>query len=288
MQLVVDSAHDLAPSQRDALKVPLHVVPVKIVLAGKTYVSGDLTADQLFALLEETNQLPVTTPPTPLDFAMVFRKLAQQDPDILCVLISSGMSATVASARAAVEQVPEARVTIVDTKTLSVATGWQVEAAARAMQANWPLEEILPLLQRIQEQTDAVITLESLKYLLPGGRLTQSQALFASIFNIKPIIVMNKEAGVYERRGQALALDGAIRRMVKHIVKQHGEGTALRAQIVHGKNPLGVVRLRQELELHFDCHWLPTCQMNPSLGAHAGPTKVSVVYAPLKSYPELP
>ena len=57
--------------------------------------------------------------------------MAKKDPDILSIHMSSGLSGTINSALAAVKMVPEANITIVDTKTLSAAAGWQVWAAVK-------------------------------------------------------------------------------------------------------------------------------------------------------------
>ena len=92
--------------------------------------------------------MPITSQPSAGEFAEVYRKLAKNDPDILSIHMSSGLSGTVDSARAAVALVPEANITVVDTKTLSGAAGWQVQAAVQAIKAGWPLERILEKLKR--------------------------------------------------------------------------------------------------------------------------------------------
>ena len=82
--------------------------------------------------------------------------------------------------------VPEAQVTFYDTKTLSGAEGWHVEAAARAARAGWKMEQVLALLERVTAATDTVYTLATLKYLIHGGRISHLKGLLASVLNIKP------------------------------------------------------------------------------------------------------
>lgn len=288
MHLIIDSGADFSPEQRVEM-CAFHRVPLFVTLDGKTYRSGvDIQSKEFFELLAKTNSLPVTAQPSPIDFVNVFRKLLPASPDMLCVLMSSGLSGTVASATTAATMVPNAHVTIVDTKTVSGATGWQVEAAGRAIRAGWTLPQILELLEKVRAATDGCYTLETMRYLVPGGRITSGQAFLATLLNIKPIISIDKEKGVYVRWGQATNIERAIRRMTELMVQKVGRGTALRAQIIHGNNLLGVARLRQELEARFACTWLPTCQMAPVLGAHSGPSMIGVIYAPLEAYPELP
>ena len=100
-------------------------------------------------------ELPVTSQPSAGEFADLYRQLAKKDPEILSIHISSGLSGTSASARAGAEEmVPEAKVTVVDTLTLSVPAGWQVEAAARAAKAGWSMEKITERLAKLGDATD--------------------------------------------------------------------------------------------------------------------------------------
>ena len=145
--------------------------------------------------------------------------MAVTDPDILSIPISSGLSGTSGSARAAVSVAPEANITVIDTLTLSAASGWQVEAAARAAQAGWPREDILALLQRISDATGILYTLKELKYLIHGGRISHMKGLIASLLNIKPIIGVEKTGGTYEQIGQARPFKRAIRSPVAPLAR---------------------------------------------------------------------
>ena len=62
--------------------------------------------------------------------------------------------------------------TLVDTRTLSIEMGWQVEAAIRAVKAKWPKEKILDLLDTVREKSEVIFTLPDLTYLIHGGRIS--------------------------------------------------------------------------------------------------------------------
>ncbi|MBN1668045.1 MAG: DegV family protein, partial [Anaerolineales bacterium] len=175
--------------------------------------------------------------------------------------------------------VPEARVTHVDTKTLSAGAGWQVVAAARAIQAGWSLERILAALKRIGEATESVYTLEELKYLIHGGRISHMKGLIASLLHIKPIIGVEKVNGIYQQQGQARTFSRALRTIVELMKRKHTPGSLLRVQVLHSFNPQGAEQLRQQIELVFRCKWLPVGPMSLVLGAHTGPSMVGVAYA---------
>jgi DegV family protein with EDD domain len=289
MQIVTDSGANLllAPEQMRGLAV--HVVPLVVTLEGRSYREAvDIQAEEFYRLLAATDNLPVTSQPSAGDFAEMYRELAATDPDILSIHISSGLSGTVNAAQAGASQVPEAHVTIVDTKTLSAAAGWQVEAALRGAQAGWSKEQILALLARIGDASDSLYTLNELKYLIHGGRISHMKGLIASILNIKPLIGVEKAGGTYVQLGQARTFKGAVKGLVDLVAKQHAPGTALRVQVLHAYNPEGAALLRQEVDQRFACTWLPVGPMSLVLGAHTGPSMVGIAYAPLAAFAEMP
>ncbi len=287
MHIVSDRGMDMSPEQMEGLTI--HQAPLLIELDGKTYISGvDIQSDEFYDLLPKAKGMPTTSLPSPGEFAEIFRELAKTDPEILCVHISSGLSATYNSAREGAKLVPEANVTFFDTLTLSGAEGWHVEAAARAAKAGWAMPQILELLAKVRAATDTIYTLPDLKYLIHGGRISHIKGLLASVLNIKPIIGVSKEDGKYYQRGQARTFPKAMAKLVDVVAEQHGAGTPLRMQIMHTNNPEGEAELKALFDARFPVSWLPSGVVAPVLGAHTGLGLVGVAYAPLAAYPEIP
>jgi len=289
MQIVTDSGMDLYLPPEEMPDMELNVVRHAITLEGKTYKSGlDITSEKLYQLLQETGAFPTTSQPAAGDFAEMYRELAVTDPDILSIQMSSGLSGTVNSAQAAVTMVPEANVTVVDTKTLSGVMGWQVSAAARAIKAGWSTEQIVDLIDRIVAVSDSIYTLDEMKYLVHGGRISHMKGLIASALNLKPLIGVTKDTGMYEQLGMARTFKGALKGLVKLMLKRHPSGTPLRAQVIHALNQEGADFLREEVDKTFECTWMPLGTMSPVLGAHTGTTMVGIGFAALADYPEIP
>ncbi|NLD72832.1 MAG: DegV family protein [Chloroflexi bacterium] len=280
MHIVTDSGADLflSPEEIDALGI--HVVPLTVTLSGNSYREGlDIATPEFYRLLAETGDLPTTSQPSAGEFADVYRRLAESDPEILSIHISSGLSGTVGSAQAAAAMVPEARVTVVDSKTLSVGSGWQVAAAARAARAGQAMEDIVDLVQRVAAATSTLFTLEELKYLIHGGRISHMKGLIASMLRLKPFIGVDKTTGMYVQMGQARAFPRALRGIVDLIARDHAPGSALVAQVAHAQNPEGAAALRALVSERFDCTWVPEAAISFVLGAHTGPTLVGVCFA---------
>ncbi|HNS63925.1 MAG TPA: DegV family protein [Anaerolineaceae bacterium] len=288
MKIVTDRGADFSPDQIQYLEI--HFAPLRIELEGKTYISGvDLSAEEFYQLLGKTDAFPTTSQPSAGEFAALYRKLAETDPEILSIHISSGLSGTIDSARAGAAMVPEAKVTIWDTKILSCPEAWLVEAAARAAKAGWELNKIISLLEKLQQKVTGVFTLSDLRYLIHGGRISHITGLVASLLNIKPIITVDKVSGKYIQAGREITMKRAIHRMA-HLVESWSEaGEALRVQLLHGFNPEGVEMLRDEMLRRFSkITWLPTATIAPVLGAHTGPSMVGMAVAPMELFTNLP
>jgi DegV family protein with EDD domain len=289
MQIVTDSGADLYLPADELEGLDIHIVPLTVTLGDKTYREGvDIQTDEFYRLLAETDSLPSTSQPSSGDFADTYRRLAERDPDILSIHISSGLSGTCNAARIGAALVPEANVTVVDAKTLSAAAGWQVQAAARGAKAGWSKDRILALIRRIGEASDSLYTLRELKYLIHGGRISHMKGLIASVLNVLPMIGVEKEGGTYVQRGQVRSFKKAITGLVDLISRQHVPGSSLRTQVLHSQNPEGAAMLQEQINQRFNCSWLPVGPMSLVLGAHTGPSMVGVAYAPQAVFSAVP
>jgi DegV family protein with EDD domain len=289
MQIVTDSGTDLFLPPEQIAELGIHVVPLIVTLEGKSYREGvDIQPGDFYRLLTATDSLPSTSQPSAGDFAETYRRLAVTDPDILSIHMTSGLSGTFNSAQAGAKLVPEANITHVDTKTLSAAAGWQVEAAAQALKAGWPKEKVLALVEQIGAASESLYTLKELKYLIHGGRISHMKGLIASMLNIKPLIGVEKVNGTYVQLGQARTFKRAVKGLVDLMADQHTPGSALRVQVLYSHNPEGAAMLRELVDQRFDCTWLPVGPMSLVLGAHTGPSMVGVAYASLAAFADVP
>jgi DegV family protein with EDD domain len=289
MKIVTDSGTDLLFPPERLAELDIHVVPLVVTLDGQSFRENvDIQSDEFYRLLAATDSLPTTSQPSAGDFAELYRQLAASDPDILSIHMTSGLSGTLNAAQAGAKLVPEANITFVDTKTLSAAAGWQVEAAARALKASWPIKQVLALLERIGAASESAYTLQELKYLIHGGRISHMKGLIASILNLKPLIGVEKVNGTYVQLGQERSFKRAVKGLVDRIAERHAPGSALRVQVLHSQNPQGAAMLRELVDQRFDCTWRPVGPMSLVLGAHTGPSMVGVAYAPAAAFADMP
>ena len=183
--------------------------------------------------------------------------------------------------------VPEAKVTFWDSRTLSAALGWQVEAAARMVVKGFKLEKILERLTQIRDTVDGMFSIKEMRYLIHGGRVSHLKGLLASVLNIKPVIGVDHITGMYTNAAQDMTFKRALARMINlDKVRYTGMGP-LRAQIVHGNNPEGVEFIRKKAEEELHCSFDPTVPVAPALGAHTGPSLAGIIVGPQALFGDL-
>jgi DegV family protein with EDD domain len=287
MQIVTDSGVDFAPEQLKGIEIS--IIPLLVMMNGRTYRSGvDLQTDEFYNMLDASNVFPTTSQPSAGDFAELYRSLAAKDKDIISIHLSSNLSGTYNSARLGAEQVPEANITLVDSRTVSGALGWVVEAVAKAIKAGWTREEIMPLVKLVSDKTDIVYTIATLKYLVHGGRIGRVKGLVGSLMDFKPIIGIDKNEGINVPKGQVRTLKKGILHIAELVSHQYEPGTEMRFQVLSGNNKEGADMLKERLDQVFKCHFIETTSISPVLGAHTGSGLVGLTYGPWEPFAKLP
>jgi DegV family protein with EDD domain len=287
MQIVGDTCSDMFAEQKAGLDITL--VPLTFTLDGKTYRDGvDVDSEGFYRMISATTSFPTTSQPSVGDFVEAYKRVAANDSQIMSIQISSALSGTYASAAAAVEHVPEAKITVYDTKTVSGPEGWLVEAAARCAKAGWDAPRIIALLDKIQPQQEFIFTVPGLRYLIHGGRISHLKGLLATALGIKPLIGVEHEHGSLTQEGQARTMKSALHALVTFMNKKQAPGSTLRAQVLHGDNPEGAEQLKAFIAAQYDCVWMPTGPIAPVLGAHTGPGLIGAFFAPLSAYDDVP
>jgi len=133
-----------------------------------------------------------------------------------------------------------------------------------------------------------VYTLEELKYLIHGGRISHMKGLIASILSLKPMIGVEKVNGTYQQMGQNRTFKRALKGLVDLVASQHSPGSALHVQVLHAFNPEAAAALRAQIDQLFECTWLPIGPMSLVLGAHTGPSMVGVAFGSQTAFADVP
>ena len=208
VRIVTDSASDL--SHDEATRLDIDVVPLSIRFGNDVFLDREeLSIDDFYRRMAESDDLPQTAAPAPGAFQEVFnRRLAEGADAIVCICLSSGVSATMESAELAAREA-DGEVRVVDSRSVTAGLGVMVVAAAEAAAAGAGTLEIISMVESMRERTHVYGAIDTLENLKKGGRIGNAQALLGSLLSIKPLIDISsgvvEEAGRQRTRKKSLA-----------------------------------------------------------------------------------
>jgi DegV family protein with EDD domain len=231
-------------------------------------------------LAADPDHLPTTAQPSVGEFVDLYRRVGQTDKDIVSLHVSSGLSGTINSAAQAAKQCPELNITLIDTKTLSAAEGFQVVAAAQAIRRGWSLERLKQRVQEVAEQTEIFFTLDTLHYLQKGGRIGRVQAMAGALLNLKPVITVDKSPGTYIRAGSARSISKALI-IIADLVKEKMKDRPAWIHVLHTNAMEAAQNLSERITTLLPTARITLGQIVPVLGVHTGPGCVGAVCGPL-------
>ena len=127
IKFITDGTTDLPKEMISDIDVD--VIPLRIVFGNEEYSSSDITSEDLYNKVSQTNKLPTTAAPSPVEFAERFQKWLDEDYDVFYVGIGSKYSGTLQNARIAAMDFPDDRIRLCDSGSLSSAIGLQLMKA---------------------------------------------------------------------------------------------------------------------------------------------------------------
>lgn len=275
--ILTDSASDIDASLRQSLGII--AVPLKVIFGSETFVDGvTLTSSQFFEKLQQSDVMPSTSQPSPLDFAEAYKLIVEKhgkDVQIIAIIMSSSLSGTYQSALIAKSMMEDdIDITVIDSKKASFIHGIAAVEAARAVQAGQTKQQVLDLIERVLSEVEVFFIVDTLEYLQKGGRIGKASAVIGSLLNIKPILTL-------EPGGQVAAFDKvrgtkkALARVVDAL-KEYAQGQPVKVAVLHGAAPEEAASLLEQIKQQFDVVESYLLEIGPVIGVHAGPGLLGV------------
>jgi len=265
--IVTDGASSLTPAM--GKEYGLDVAPVYVTFNGETYLSGvNLDAAEFYRLLRANKKLPTTAQPTAQDFIDIYTKLAEEVDEIVTVVISHHMSATLQSALMAQEQFKTVPVHVIDSESVTLGLGMMAIAAARAAAQGQDARQVVQLLEKIKQSMNVIFTVETLEYLQKGGRIGGATAFLGSALSIKPILYIKD--GRIEPLERVRTRKRALARLLELVEEKVGKSEAHFA-VLHCEAGEEARELGEQVKAKFNCAELVIAEAGPVIGTHAGP-----------------
>lgn len=278
--IVTDSTCDLGPARVDELGVMM--VPLKVTIDDETFRDWvELEPSRFYEMLAAARVLPKTSQPSPADFATEYRRLAEAGCDgIVSVHISAAVSGTFESAMLAAGMV-DVPVRVVDTRTASVGLVLPLMAAVDARSAGGTLDEVEAAARRVAESTRTLFALDTLEYLVKGGRAGRAQGVAASLLSIKPVLTFDSD-GVITPYKKVKGTKKAVQEIAEAVAEAGREGV-VRLGVLHGESP----ELAAELIAAIDAtgvayELVVTDTVGAVIGTYAGPRAVGAAFTTVR------
>lgn len=275
VKIIIDSTADLVEDTKEKVIT----VPITIRFGNTEYVDGvDISNQEFYEKLIESDVLPTTSQATPDAFEQIFKGIKDNGDTAVVITISSNLSGTFQSATIASEGYKDC-IYVVDSGSVTIGAGILTEYALRLVDEGKNAEEIYNELLKVRENIYIVALLDTLEYLKKGGRISATTAIAGTLLSIKPVI--NVVDGVINTLGKARGSKQGNNLLVKEIGQAGGVDFSM--PLLLGYTGLNDMLLKKYIEdsayLWEDSVGnLKTTAIGCAIGVHAGPGAVAVAF----------
>ena len=272
--IMTDSDSDLPYELKVKYDIP--VVNMPYALEGKEYFDdlGQTVDPKTFYDKMRAGAMPSTSALNETVYREYFEPILASGKDLLFIAFSSQLSATIqavyATQKALLQEYPQRRFIVVDTLAISAPQAILVLKAHEMYRAGKSIEEVTWWLEDNKLRAQAWFTVDDLKYLRRGGRVSPAAAAIGTMIDLKPILVESLEGKlvpIAKMRGRRKAVSYIIEQAIKNVVDpKEAPGIILEADCRPEAEAL-----KEHLQEQFPDMTLLIHSIGPVIGAHAGP-----------------
>jgi DegV family protein with EDD domain len=248
----------------------IKVVPQVLNWGDESMLDGvDITAEEYYERLANSDIMPTTSQATIAGFKQAFEEFLDEGRSIAAICLSDKLSGTLLSAQQAKAMFPDADIELVNSHNVAMATGFQVLAAARQAEAGASLAQVVAEAERTRPHVGLLIMLETLEFLHRGGRIGAATRFVGTALNLKPLLeVVDGEVLPVER---VRTKSKASVRLLELLAERVEGKSPLRVAIHHTGAEKEAAQLGDRVKEMFDVEEYHQTVITPVVGTHAGP-----------------
>ena len=276
--IVTDSNSGITQSQANELGIS--VLPMPFYINEELFYE-DITLSQkeFYEKLAEDANIS-TSQPTPVDVMELWEKLLLEAEEIVHIPMSSGLSNSCETAMVLAREYP-GRVHVVDNQRISVTQRQSVLDAIALAKAGKNGAEIKEVLEKEKQESSIYITLETLKYLKKGGRITPAAAALGTVLNLKPVLQIqgDKLDAFSKARGKKKAksiMVQAMREDLEGRFQEYVKQGRMALQAAYTGNEEEAMEWKKELQEQFPGYEIYMAPLSLSVSCHIGPGALAV------------
>lgn len=188
--IVTDSNSGI--TQKQGEKMGIFILPMPFFIDGELFLEDiTLTQEEFYKRLGEDSDIS-TSQPSPADVLELWDRLLEEYDEVVHIPMSSGLSSSCETA-VTLSQDYEGRVQVADNQRISVTQVQSVLDAIKLKEAGKSAAEIKEILEQEKLEASVYITVDTLKYLKKGGRITPAAAALGTVLNLKPVLQIQGE-----------------------------------------------------------------------------------------------
>ncbi len=277
--IITDSASDIPKNVIE--EYDLYVMPTPVTIEGTDYFDGKTIFPDQFYEIQASGKEIKTYHINQYMFHEHFLPFAQRGDEVLYICFSTGIAGTFNAANLAYEEVleeyPDFKMTIIDSKCASVGYGLVVERLLRMKKNGAPKELIIEAANFFCQHMEHAVTVVELGYLFQGGRLSRTSFLAGTVLDIKPIIIVDEMGSL-----KAVEKVRGWKKAQKRIVDMVGEkGKNLEKQVVgacYGTDKEAYNYIKKEVKDRYHVKGILEARVGCAIGAHTGPGILGIVF----------
>ena len=270
--IVTDSNSGITQDQ--AKKMGVHVIPMPFYINETLYLEGvTLTQEEFYERLK--NDEPISTSqPSPAEVCGLWDMLLKENDEIVHIPMSSGLSNSCETAMGLARDY-DGKVQVIDNQRISVTQYQSVADALALREAGKSAAEIKEVLEAEKLESSIYITLETLKYLKKGGRITPAAAAIGTVLNLKPVLqIQGEKLDAYakvrgKKQAKRVMLKAAQEDMQERFAEYKKEGLMCIEGAYTG-NPEEAEEFKKEIEAAFPGHEVRMAPLSLSVACHIG------------------
>lgn len=277
IRIITDSASDMSPAEHPALRV----LPLSVTFGTDVYMDGvDIDHQRFYEMLVERDELPKTGQVNPYAFSQTIAEAREAGDEAVIITVGAKLSGTNQSARTALAEAPGGDVFVVDSNNVTLGERVLVEYALRLVDEGRSAAQIAAAVEAVRDRVVVIGLLETLEYLVRGGRLSAAAGAVGTLLNVKPVVAA--EDGLIVQLGKARGSKNG-RNLLNQKVEQAG-GVDFSMPLALGYTGLSDAVLKKYIEDsaalwagHAESE-LPIHTIGATIGTHVGPGAVAVAF----------
>ncbi len=281
MKIAVVTDSNSGITQIQAKEMGITVLPMPFMIDGETYYEDiTLTQEQFYQKLKDNSDIS-TSQPTPDSIMKMWDELLKEYDQIVHIPMSSGLSGSCSTAMMlAGEDEYEGKVFVVDNRRISVTQYQSVKDAQMLAAMGMDGAQIRKRLEETAADSVIFITVDTLKYLKKGGRITPAAAALGTLLRIKPVLIILGEK--LDSFAKARTMKQAKTMMMNAIQKElderlHDSGCKdCHLAIAHTDNEEAALEFQKEVKERFSDADVYMAPLSLSIACHIGPGSLAV------------